>query len=60
MTMWTITCPHCGAVNSVTANRVPDNCPINCSRCHTLMGSWRKASAGLGMGETEETPPPRP
>ena len=43
MTMWTITCPRCGESNTISGNRVPENCAVNCSSCRAPIGLWGEA-----------------
>ncbi len=38
--MATFTCPHCGAPNSITGRKIPNDCPVNCSSCSAFVGLW--------------------
>lgn len=49
--MTTITCPECGAQNSITAIDVPGDCPVSCSRCHASLGTWQEATGSVKSDE---------
>jgi len=43
----TITCPHCGAQNSITTTDLPVGSLLGCSHCRSDLATWRGSSAGF-------------
>ena len=64
MSVWTMTCLHCGTLNTVSGQDVPANCKINCSICNEPLGVWEwpawRIEEGFAQALAESAPKKKP
>ena len=52
----TISCPHCGHINSITTSNLPLGTLLACSHCRREVAHWHGGKAGFRPARVEEHP----